>query len=420
MKNKLIKYAKEKGIDLEISEKYYDNTEIYVMNDTLKNFQINKVSNYIIKAIKKGKSGEILVTDLSDFDRIIASLNELFTVVDNDNENRLSEGNISNLLREEEKLDYNLVKNDLLALNDLKKKYPDILNIEVIYEHSKNGFYIDNENCKLEDELYYNQFSYSISLKKNDITRVAYGTLYTKKYDINRLREEMEEKINNLIIKIDSESCKTDKYNIILKNDCVASILETFADAFQSKGIYLKDSILTGKINEKVFSDLITIIEDPEHGIASRAFDSEGVKTYVKTIVENGVFKKEINDIEYALKLSQTPTGNAYGVNNLYIKPGDISYDELVKKLDNGIIIDEVYGLHAGINTSSGNISVQAEGLVVQNGKVVKGLNLIILTTNFFELFSNCVAVGNDLSSSLIDVLAPSLLIENITISGKK
>ena len=77
-------------------------------------------------------------------------------------------------------------------------------------------------------------------------------------------------------------------------------------------------------------------------------------------------------------------------------------------------------GLHSGIDVKSGNISVQAEGLLVEDGKITKGLTMIILSTNIFELFTNVVSVGNDLSKNSPSISAPSLLLNNITIAGKE
>ena len=92
----------------------------------------------------------------------------------------------------------------------------------------------------------------------------------------------------------------------------------------------------------------------------------------------------------------------------------------MIKKLNNGIIIDEAYGFHAGVDKKTGVISVQAEGILVENGKLTKGLNMIILSTNIFEVFKNVCEVGNDLTKEYLSVTAPSLLLENITIAGKE
>lgn len=422
MKNKLIELGKENDISIEIYERKTDTVEIDTTNDKIDLFQIMNVSNYQIKAIKDEKCITFSTNGIDDPIYLIENINTMFKLQENDNKNTLSTGNISNLLRENEELDYNLVKKDLTDLyQELKSKYKELSSVQFSYLHNNNGYYIDNVNSKLEDECFYNVYSASIAVKKDDVSRITYFDYYSKKYDILNFKKKVFEKVDDILIKLDSDSCKTEKYNIILKNNCVATILGQFVDMFDSKLISQKESILSDKFNEKIFSDKINIIEDPdgENTILKRCFDTEGVKTYYKDIVKDGVFVKKINNLEYAIKNNEEPTGNAYGVNNLYVKPGNIKYNELVKELNNGIIIDEVQGIHAGTDKKNGNISLQAEGLLVRDGKIVKGLNMILIATNLFEIFTNVVEVGNDLSNDSLAVRAPSLLLKNITITGK-
>ena len=421
MKQNLINAALNDNIELEISEKKYQTADINTLNQELKSFEVSDITLYIIKAIKNGKCVSLQTEDIKNPDSIIDNINTMLEISDNDNRNSLSKGNISNLLRDKEELDYNQVKEDILSLNkEIKEKFKEVVNIETMYSHYTNGYYIENKNALLEDECFYNQYAASITVTSNDFTRIAYVSVFTKKYDLNKLRKQIYENIESLLIKLNSDSVKTNKYNIILKNSCVANILNTFANMFDSKEISLKESVLHDKFGKKVFSAKISIVEDPngEDTIIKRSFDTEGVKTYYKELVKNGVFVKKINNLEYAIKNNEEPTGNSYGINNLYIKKGNISFNDLVKKLDNGIIIDEVIGLHAGIDTRNGNISLQAEGLLVNNGKIIKGLKMIILSTNLFELFNNVVEVGSDMSVDSADVSAPSLLIKDITITG--
>ena len=86
--------------------------------------------------------------------------------------------------------------------------------------------------------------------------------------------------------------------------------------------------------------------------------------------------------------------------------------------LDNGIIINNIEGLHAGINHQTGDISLQSTGFMVENGKIVKALDMIILQTNIIELLTNVIEVGNDLYGINPNSSSVSLLLDNITISG--
>lgn len=100
-------------------------------------------------------------------------------------------------------------------------------------------------------------------------------------------------KLEYLLIKLDSKSVTTNKYKVLLTNNVVESILFTFKDSFQSKNIFLNESVLSGKLNSKIFSDKINIVEDSPKGILNANFDSEGTLKAQQALVENGVFKKK-------------------------------------------------------------------------------------------------------------------------------
>lgn len=420
--NNLILLGKEYGMDIEVFKEKNNSTNISTLNDKVKLFQITNVDTYIIKAIKDNRCVKLVTENIKKTKELVEALNDIFLTSDNKNSNRLCSGNIKNKVKKDEDIDYTLVKKDLVSLNHLKKDYPCIKSIEAEFSHVLCGNYITNlvNDCSMEDETYFDSYGASITVEDNNLTRVLYVSFYSKEYNFKEFKNYLISRLDTLLIKLNSTSVKTDKYKVLLTNNVVESILTTFAGSFQSKGIMLNESVFAGKLNKKIFSDKITIVEDSPNGVYNTNFDSEGVIKRAQVLVKDGVFVKEINNIEYAIKTGKDATGNADGVNNLYVKCGNKSFDELVKDLDNGIIIDEAFGFHSGVDKKTGNISVQAEGLYVKSGKITKGLNMIILQTNIFEVFSNVIEIGNDLSKSSLSVLAPSLLLSDITITGKE
>lgn len=421
MKNKLIEMGLAHKMEIEVFESKDDKTEINILNDTLKSFEISNTSTYMIKALKDKRCAKVITEDLNP-EEIIESLEEIFSIQDNENENRLSSGTIKNVLEERTTLDYESVKKDLFSLNDLKKEYPLINSIEASFGHYESGTYINNTDADLQNEVYFNQFMVSITMQIENTTKIVYSGFYEKDYDFNAFYEYVKKKLDRLVIKMKSTSCKTSKYNVILQNSVVTDLLSTFISMFNTKNIELKESILQDRFATKVFSDKLTIKEDPmkTDAIINEPFDNEGTKTTTKNLIDKGVFAHKINNLEYAIKTGSEPTGNAGGVTNLYIAPGDYNFDELVEKMENGIIIDEAYGFHSGVDIKSGNISLQAEGLVVEDKKIVKGLNMIILSTNLFELFNNIKEIASDMSQTDLNVTCPSILFENITIAGEE
>jgi PmbA protein len=127
--------------------------------------------------------------------------------------------------------------------------------------------------------------------------------------------------------------------------------------------------------------------------------------------------------------LNTTTTGNGYkagissgvGVrpSNFYIKPGETSLDELFNECGNGFYLTEVQGLHAGINVINGDFSLQAQGYEIVDRKLGKPVNLIVASGNIKKLLNEVISIGNDLNFKTGSVGAPSLLVSEVSISGK-
>lgn len=420
MVKKLIDLAKKANMALEVCSKKEYSAQIEVLNSNLKNFYVASTTRYQIKAIKDGKCCFFTTEDLSNPDYIIKELDKAFLLSDNDNINRLS--NNSYELRKESfiKPDFKKVKEDLLSLDGLREEYPYIKNIEASYAYNYMDINIENANNFMEDSNYNNYIMVSVSGVKDNVVKSDYISIYTKYYDFETIKYKVKELVQYIAAKFAETSISTNKYNVLLKNNVVKDILTTFIPAFSTRNINMKLSFLTDKLNQKVFSDKISIVEEPLNAefVSTRAFDDEGTLTYNKEYVLNGVFKKTYNSLEYALKNKEKPTGNSYGVRNFHLVAGNKSYAQLINTMENGIIINRIEGMHSGINMRSGDISLQATGLLVEQGKVTKTLNMIILQSNILEILNNVLEVGNDLEEFNSTISSPSLLLHDITICG--
>lgn len=422
MKNKLIEAARLHGIDIEIREADSKITEITFLDDKITKYQLNSLNDYKIKAIKDGHSVMINTSNLSDIDGIITKLETIFAIQENKNKNKLTEGNLKGKKRKYQDLNLAQIKKDFLSLNDLKKQYPYLKTVESSFARYESATSVTNKNAKKNQENKFIEIGISVTGQKDDNTKIQYFILHQKDYDFQEVFDLIEEEVRLLELKLKGEECVSDKYKTIIKGSVLADLIGTFSGMFSSKAIDLKDSCLMDKFNQKVFSDKITIQDNPDNidAIIYRYFDSEGTKTTKKVLIDKGVFVKKVNNLEYAIKNNEEPTGNADGITNLSIDCGHSSYQDLINNLENGVIIDALYGYHSGINHKNGDISLQASGLLVKDKKVVCGLENIILVSNIFELFNNVLLVGNDIHPFNATFKSPSILFDNVTIIGKK
>ena len=127
--NNLILLGKEYGMDIEVFKEKNNSTNISTLNDKVKLFQITNVDTYIIKAIKDNRCVKLVTENIKKTKELVEALNDIFLTSDNKNNNRLCSGNIKNKVKNDEDIDYTLVKKDLVSLNHLKKDYPCIKSI---------------------------------------------------------------------------------------------------------------------------------------------------------------------------------------------------------------------------------------------------------------------------------------------------
>ncbi|MCD7904138.1 MAG: TldD/PmbA family protein [Clostridiales bacterium] len=218
---------------------------------------------------------------------------------------------------------------------------------------------------------------------------------------------------------------------VIFKNEAFSDILQAFVQNFFAELAQKGFSLLKDKEGERIASECITIADEPllEGGFASTAFDSEGVASQNKLVVEKGVLKTLLYNLKSAKKAGRASTGNGFKASfkgsvqtfptNFYIKKGEVSYEELVKTLDNGVIITSVSGLHAGANPISGDFSLLSEGFLVEKGKIVRPVDQITCAGNFYELLKNITQIADDLKFDISGIGSPSLIADKITISGE-
>ena len=166
---------------------------------------------------------------------------------------------------------------------------------------------------------------------------------------------------------------------------------------------------------EKIGSDLLSVLDDPfiVSGRGSRLFDSEGIATQKRTVVEKGVLLTYYIDTYYGKKLEMEPTSG--GTTNLVFEPGTKDLEGLLADIDRGILVT---GFNGGNNNQvTGDFSYGIEGFLVEKGKIVKPVAEMNITGNFKELWKNLVAVGSDVDLTRSWRL-PSLVFDKVDFSG--
>ncbi|MDR3207045.1 MAG: TldD/PmbA family protein [Oscillospiraceae bacterium] len=231
-----------------------------------------------------------------------------------------------------------------------------------------------------------------------------------------------------------AKSVPTGKYRVVIKNEDMSELLQAFWSVFSAEAAQKGFSLLKGKVGTKIASEAVTLRDDALRPgwLGSAGFDGEGVPTQNKAVIENGVLKTFLHNLKTARKDAAAPTGNGFrasfkssvGVRptNLYLAPGDGSYDGLLAEMGDGLVIANFSGLHAGANSTSGDFSLIASGWLVEKGVPVRPVEQITVAGNFFTLLQNVVSLSDDLfmgppSGGVFG--APSVYAGELNVSGE-
>ena len=220
-------------------------------------------------------------------------------------------------------------------------------------------------------------------------------------------------------------------YRVVLKNMAMADLLTAFSGVFSAEEAQKGRSLLAGLEGQIVAADCVTITDDPFHPAAPRAFDGEGTPCFPKDIVHQGKLCTLLHNLKTAHKAGVRSTGNALrpspastvgvGPSVLIFKEGEASFEEMVRRLDTGLVVEDLEGLHAGLDAVSGDFSLKASGRLIEKGRDVRPVSRITVAGNFFQMLKQVEAVGGDLRFTLPGrayVACPSVLIPALYVAG--
>jgi PmbA protein len=180
---------------------------------------------------------------------------------------------------------------------------------------------------------------------------------------------------------------------------------------------YRRASFLLDAAGEKIFPDFLSIEERPHlhKGMASTPYDAEGVATYDRDIVRDGVLQGYVLSSYSARRLGLQTTANAGGAQNLIVPGNADDKEALIREMGTGLIVEELIG--QGVNAVTGDYSRGVVGQWVENGSIQYPVHEITIAGNLRELYQRVAAIGRD-QDIRGAIRCGSLLVEEMTIAG--
>ncbi|WP_286233587.1 metalloprotease PmbA [Thalassotalea sediminis] len=225
------------------------------------------------------------------------------------------------------------------------------------------------------------------------------------------------EAAQEVLARMNAKKLPTGKVPIMFRADIANTFWGHFIAAISGGNLYRKSSFLLDALGQQVFPSFLTIEEKPHllKGLASSAFDSEGVKTQDTNIIKDGNLATYLLTSYSARKLGMTTTGHAGGIHNWHVSANGGDFKAMLKTLGTGFLVTELMG--QGVNVVNGDYSRGAAGFWVENGEIAYPVSEVTIAGNLQEMFKNLVAVGDDYDLKGA-IRTGSIIIEQMQVAG--
>ena len=210
---------------------------------------------------------------------------------------------------------------------------------------------------------------------------------------------------------------------VILAPEAMNVLLLALHMGLNGKNVFLGASPVAGNLGKQIADKVFSMKDDPliDYGMGSGSFDAEGVPHQVTPLIVNGVLKNFLYDLDTAGRAGTRSTGNGVGCGptNLVVETGETPYEDMIRGVDEGLLVYDVLGLGQG-NPISGEFSVNVHlGYKIENGEVVGRVKDVMLAGNSYDALKNISAVGNKAEWVGGSMILPPVQIGTLSVIAK-
>ena len=334
-----------------------DNTSILMKDGKVDEINTGMSLGARIRVLKNGAWGFAYTTDLSKLNEITDTAIQLSNSLTGDVE--LSE---SEIIKDKVEVDVKIPFKDVSIeeKKEIIKEASDAASIDKVnsttagYSDGEiNELFMNSEGSEIQTKTSKVRMALNASATDGEIIQFGHDSLGGVKgfeviadVDIEEFGRKIGEKAVRLL---DAEPAPSGQFTTIADPLLTGVLIhEALGHAVEGDLILQNDSILKGRLGEKIASDIVNIFDDASKrdGFGYYPYDVEGVKTKPNQLVKDGQLISLLNSRETASKLGMKSSGNARSIiadkpivrmSNTFLQPGDNSFDELIEDVPDGI-----------------------------------------------------------------------------------
>ncbi|MEZ5263011.1 MAG: TldD/PmbA family protein [Acidimicrobiales bacterium] len=207
---------------------------------------------------------------------------------------------------------------------------------------------------------------------------------------------------------IGAQQVPSQRLTLVLEPKLAATVLAIIGSMLCGDAVVKGRTPFADRLGQSIASPLLTLVDDPTdaRSMGADTFDGEGLACRRNVLIDGGELRGFLHNSYTARRAGARSTASAVrgsrslpgvGPQALAVAPGERTYEELLASVDNGSLVQSMSGLHSGVNTTSGDFSVGAEGLMIRNGALAEPVREVTIASTLPRLLLDLVAVGSEI-----------------------
>jgi PmbA protein len=271
--------------------------------------------------------------------------------------------------------------------------------------------------------------AYSLA-QDGDETQTGFGFSLGRSFDELDVEVAARDAADRALRMLGATKPPSGRLTIVLDPWVTAQLVGIVADTLGAEEVIKGRSLFAERLGEQVASPLLTLVEDPTdpRSWGATPVDDEGLATRRVPLVDAGVLGGFVHSTWTGRRMGTASTGSAVrggfkttptaGCRAVSLAPGTGDAAALLAGVDDGVLVQEVSGLHSGVNPVSGDLSTGAEGLRIRGGEVAEPLREFTIASTLQRLLHDVVAVGADLTWLPMSAAGLTLVVGDVSVSG--
>ena len=217
---------------------------------------------------------------------------------------------------------------------------------------------------------------------------------------------------------------------VVLDKRITTTLLSVLSGTLSGEAALKGRSLFANREGEQVAVPAVTLVDDPTipDAYGAAAYDAEGLACRRNVLVDHGSLRGFLYNTYAGRRAGVASTASAVrggfkstpgiGCRALSLQPGTKSQAEILAEVGDGLLVQEVSGVHSGVNAISGDFSVGAEGLMIRGGALAEPVREVTIASTIQRMLLDVVAVGSDLEWLPGSAAGVTLAVGDMSMSG--